>query len=639
MKFARFFGFFPAFLALVLLFSGCDALPTDKDDDNTTTKPNGSIFHLRNTDKKHIFISIYSTSGRQITLQAGDYFAVVVIPEEADGSVKYSGTPDLTGKLTAGTGGKFNFVPDDPKHEAGVGSISGNDLIMETVPGTTYKNLTLSFSKDATLSASKPFDNIDIPKPSGGDDGDDGDNNNNNSNEYQRSDVFTAGSYVTKVDFTSGPTFPSSVYEGTPVSVTGKAQVTYKDGTITKDVPVTDVYFIIEPPYYIKEGTEHTFTYIGDYNPEKKSLKAKVPTTNTTGSPATQFHFYKLNRVEFKGTENTKLFEGYGYDLTDVTITGYYKAFVGTNNTQTGSEMTNQPKSLYKYAMEEGTTLSLVFGDTSATGPSRKEKVSTYNGDTDKYELKEIKMITAHFGRQITFDDPRFFPGDPTGTSNSDTASTDVKEAKKYWYSHLADATIGLSYKDTTLQQTIKVVEAAMGYIPDGYNFVLKTPDDFKTDTTNNALTFEYGTTGSEISKKLAIPLYDKLADVDIVPIKSGPITLNGKNAHDESYFLSKVNVYAIYQIGENKSSAIKKPVFVGNKFDEFNYLCINGTYSSNVNEGGILNSGSSSAFDKKQKLQKAEIKLTAYAGNDTGTSGTLQTATGSLSIGVTGYN
>jgi len=641
MKFARFFGLLSAFFALVLLFSACNALPTD--DDN---KSNGSIFYLKHSDNKHIFISIYSSKSKQINPQAGDKYALAVLSENADGSVKYSGPPNSEGELTSATGGKLNFKPKDSSQEAGLGSISGTSLIMETVPGyPSYTNLNLKFLKDATLSSNNPFVNIDISSNSGGGGGgDDGDDNSNSSNEVIIGTTFTPGNYVKKIQFKNTPTTPRTVYEGQAVSISGTVTVTYSDGSeIDKPINVADpTKFYIDPPYYYGPGSQHTLYYVEEYSdPSTAGVIFYAPISTNLTDAAKRTIFYEFNNavegtmITTTGLQSIKYFEGYGFDLSGVNSQTKFRTYplTGTSATVLTATANSTYIRLYNYAKLDttaGTTATLYFGNK----PDPRGTVSTFNPSKDIYRLDRIKSIYAPFTRQITFDDPRFF-------------STNTSDYMSYWYSHLSDATIGLSYKDVILQQTIRVVDAAMKlntYPFENYNtLAIVTPTAWSATAANNILNFTYGTTatGSAATFPLEIPLYSNLTGIEIVPKKSGTILLEGAKSHNENTFLRQVTVNAIYQsnASKNNTNAIKKPVFVGPLFEGFYYLCINGSYTTNLNAGGILNEASSNQWDKKKKPQKAEVTLNAYNGEIKGTVGTPQTAIGSLPIGVTGYN
>jgi len=631
MKFTRFFGLFLALFALVLLFSGCDLLPFGKDDnkpDNPDPKPNtknGSVFHLQHTDKKHIFISIYSATNsttsstansianRQITPQAGDYYAVVVLAESKNGSVTYTGEPDSTGKLTAaGIDGKFNFVPDDDfeDQEAGIGSINGTNLIMEKIPGTEYKNISLPHLQDDTLSATNLFGNIDIQGTGGG-------NDNTSSSES----VFKPGKYVIGVKWANQtPTITTKVYEGREVTLPSNTSVivTYNDGSTASTV-VNATSFYIDPPYYKIAGGTHYLIYIGEYYDTSTADAPKfyAPTDSTSSSGSTITNFYTLNTPLITGLDNLKYFEGYGFDFSGVTIKGTYQT--GTPSTATAFTPYSDLYNKHAVLASDKTNVTFYFGNTSTT-----TSLSTY------YELSGIEILDAAFKEQITFDDPRFFSS----------------SASAHWYSHLSDASIGLKYNDTAKQQKISVAKAAMGR-----NFI-GTSQDFKlnitlpTAWTSNVLEFTYSKGSpatSSVTTTLEIPLYDTLSKVDITSKNGKRILLDGAKPDNRITFLGQVNVSAIYQIGYNKGNTVRKPVFIGNLFSEFNDWNINGTYETNVSTSGILNSGNSSAWNKNQKPQKASITLKAFQGNYTGdktiTAGTdLTIVTGTIEVGVTGY-
>jgi len=619
MKLAGPLGFFPALFALVLLFSGCDALPFGNDNNNnnnnTPAANNGSIFYKQAPDGKFVIISVFSSpgTGKAVEPKAGNRYALAIVPV-SNGSLNYSGQIDSEGVLTAAADNKFNFVSDNSSQEAGVGSFSGGKLTMEKVPGfPNYKNLSLDWLKDDVITAAAPFPNVNIPNT-----GNNGDDDNSGGTDVSRDPVFRPGSYVTGVKFKALPTFPQTAfYEGTKVRINADVEITYRDGS-TKSMPVDENNFIICPPYYVKPGHSHKLIYIGEYN-DPNEIFETFTGPKTTTAPITTF--YKLGStsadITISGIETIRYFEGYGFDFGDLKIKGKHVA-LDSDGTAVTTAATTAAIDLCNYATinQNGTntTINLIFGDGNN---GKKEDISF----ASSFELSKISISGAAFTDQITFDDPRLFLED--GVAN------------KYWLSHLSDAKIGLGYGETTTQQEIRVVEAAMGLVP-GTKFELTPPT---TDWANKKLKFEYGKTSKTKDNYLDIQLYDTLAGIAVESKNGKRIVLNGATPDNEASFLKLVNVYAIYQIENNKNNTVRKPVYVGDKFATFNSLCINGNSDTNI--AGILNSSSSNSYNKNGKLQKATVTLTSYNGYvkiSDKKDATPQSMTGTISVGVTGY-
>ena len=613
MKLPGSFGFFPALFALVLLFSGCDALPFGSDNNNNTNSNNtpatnnGSIFYKQAPDSKFVIISVYSntSAGKFIEPKAGYKYALAIVPLDSSGNLVFSGQTDSEGALTAAADGKFNFVPDNPSQEAGVGEISDGKLTMDKVPGyPSYTKLSMNWLKDAVITATAPFPSVNIPNT--GDDDDDSD-----GTDVSRDPVFRPGSYVTGVKFRTAPAIKTA-YQGMAVELPSGTQVeiSYKDGSATS-VTVDKKNFIIEPPYYNTAGSTHTIKYIGEYVEQSVAFPTFTapkhnPADKTT---ADRTYFYTLNNARITGDNTIKYFEGYGFDLSEVTITVDYIY----------DKYDNDGKPITPRGEEKNKNLTAFTATQTGTGTGTLNYGNTNSSIVyADYALSDIIITDAAFKEQITFDDPRFF---------------DEEDKLNYWYSHLSDAKIGLIYQGTTKQQEIRVVEAAMKLVPDA-ELELTPPSSWD----DKRLIFKYGNTNKQ-TNDLDIPLYNTLASLAVESKNGKKIVLNGALPDNETSFLNQVNVYAIYQMGNNKNNTVRKPVFVLDKFAAFNSLCINGVPETNVKTAGILNSSSSNSYNKNGRLQKATVTLTSYNGYEKLTATTPgQTQKGTIQVGVTGY-
>jgi len=429
--------------------------------------------------------------------------------------------------------------------------------------------------------------------------------------------AFNPGKYVVSVEIISGPTV-KPVYEGTEVDLTGmKIKITYNDGSTETPTlsSANKADFSIEPPYYKKAKTEHKVRYIKEYN-TSEAMKFNAPETND---------FQLLKGWTIEGDPIVKEFEGLGYEITGVTITGTY-----TPETTT--------KTLFPAVESTSGTYYLRFGDTTnqaptgiSTNKNRQEKLSD---NIPKYKLAAINISKdLVFNGQITFDDPRFFG----------------EKAKEHWYGHLKDAVIGLVYENNTTLKSIRLAESAMS-APESIELEVYPKKDNGGWGSTPELEFKFKTsppTSTEITTKLAVPLYNTLASIGFDYSGTTPIVLNGGNSDSDINFLGKAKPYAIYQMNNNKSNTVKKYLFVTDPTSgtiSFNLWYINGSQDTaietNVNPEGILTSSSSASYDKDKKLQNAKVTYNARDGNLTPSVSVpaSQSKSATLKVGVTGY-
>ena len=639
MKLIRYLGIFTALFALVSLFSGCDSSPGSEGGGNKpSTANNGSVFYAKVTNNQYLFISIYSEeAGKLIAPKAGSKYAVAVVPVDSDGDLDYSGPPDSEGVIFI-TNDVLTFTPSEnyPGQQTATGALSGNTLAMAAVPGASFKNISLTIRSDVAASPSSPFGKsnggISLPPTGGGTPPGGGGTPPGGSTPAA---TFDAGKYVTNVEWLSDNTKPPTtgdIYEGTPVNL-GNFQVKV---SYNEDYPYyianKAFEFIVDPPYYYASEGEHTLKYIGEYNDipaSKLTFKAPKAHTaiNSETRPANQNIFYKLKdgSVTYSGASSLKYFPGYiealpntfqrdtgGLDTTGFALKGTHMIYQ-TSNTGNTLVPESTPRSLAFTAAVNPTSnkATLTYSKTESSGSYTPVTTSVDLVKDYVYTLESIVVSEAPFKQQITFDDPRFFPKDDA-------------TAKRHWFGHMTDAKIGLSYKEISTPKTIKVIEAAM---KTSNPLTFTAPEDFKnTEDDPRYLKFTYMT--KETNDKVEIPVYDTLAKIDIDPISSGTIVLDGTTYDNfDISFLSKVTVYAVYQKGSNKNASVRKPIFVKERNSPttvFNRWTINGTYKHNVNQdtanGGILNAANSNSYNKNQKLVKAQIDFFTRDGSITET-------------------
>jgi hypothetical protein len=433
--------------------------------------------------------------------------------------------------------------------------------------------------------------------------------------------AFNPGKYVVSVVKISNPTV-TTVYEGTEVDLTGmKFTITYSDGS-TDTQTLTSTYnkadFSIDPIQYRAKETSHSVYYIKEYN---TSLAMTFKVSDNKEAKLENL----IDWTPVGDAPTVKKFEGLGYEITGVTITGKY----ASDTTKTLFPTVDDSKGV--------ASASLVFGDTTKNGtgvPSANAKREyKLPSAIQEYTLAEINFSKdLVFNGQITFDDPRFF-GD---------------KAKEHWYGHLKDAVIGLVYENNTItQKSIRLVESAMsssesiqlGTIPTSW----ETPELEFYYYTKTKPTLAPESPG--IKTKLAVPLYNTLASIGFDYNGTTPIVLNGKNSDKELNFLGKARPYAIYQMNTNKSNTVKKYLFSTDSTSgtiTFNFWYINGSQETaietNVNPAGILTSSNSASYDKDKRLQNARVTYNARAGNLKSTDQPSQSKSATLKVGVTGY-
>jgi len=656
MKLIRYLGIFTALFALVSLFSGCDSSPGSEGGGNKpSTANNGSVFYAKVTSNQYLFISIYSEeAGKLIAPKAGSKYAVAVVPVDSDGDLDYSGPPDSEGVIFI-TNDVLTFTPSEnyPGQQTATGALSGNTLAMAAVPGASFKNISLTIRSDVAASPSSPFGKsnggISLPPTGGGTPPGGGGTPPGGSTPAA---TFDAGKYVTNVEWTSDSTKPKTtmtIYEGTPVILDGfSVKVSYNEDNppyITSKA--SD--FIVDPPYYFASEGEHTLKYIGEYNEipaSKLTFKAPKETyeIGSQTNPSNAIHFYKLKsgNVSYSGASSLKYFPGYiesgptqygrdsGLDTTGFALKGTHMVYTLVNNVYTLTpESTPRTLAFTASVNSSAKKVTLTYSKSGSGGTLSPVTIDVDLVSDNIFTINSIVVSEAPFKQQITFDDPRFFPKDSA-------------TAKRHWFGHMTEAKIGLVYNEGSTLKTIKVIEAAMK-TSDLLTFT--APEDFKnTEDDPRYLKFTYMT--KETNDKVEIPVYDTLAKIDIDPISSGTIVLDGTTYDNfDISFLSKVTVYAVYQKGSNKNASVRKPIFVKERNSPttvFNRWTINGTYKHNVNQdtanGGILNAANSNSYNKNQKLVKAQIDFFTRDGSETGSTEWSATKSGTISIGVKGY-
>jgi len=634
MRKIRFFSILLAILALALFFPGCE------DDPPIETPPpppppvatnNGSVFCAKITSTLYLYVSIYSETSRLVSPKSGDSYAVALISVDSDGNLAYDGVPKSAGTITVANG-MLNFTPSAnyPGQQAGSGTLNGNTLTMQRVPGTPYTTpINLTIRSDVIASSSGPFGSnnsgLTIPPNSGSPGGSTG--GSSNKTPPAPSEPFVAGRYVKNVEWKTLPKI-TKVYEGMKVDLAGtgfEVLITYDDDSTTTVTSPSSVK--VYPPYYWKAEGEHTLRYIDEYN-TAEPLKFKAPKDNRNAEKQEdRSYFYTLDSgtPDVSGAASIKYFPGFGeseLDTSGVTLTGHYTyraTATATTDTKETYPLAFAATSTYTPSPKSCTAIFTYGYDTNTSA----YKTVSYNLLPDNiYELDKIVVSKApSFSQQITFDDKRFFGSDQD----------------KHWFGHMKDAQIGLVYKNTPTTKAIRLVEAAM-YGGSNKLTINSLPTDFFTGKTHQ-LKFNYYISNPI---ELDIPVYDTLVGITIEG--SGTIELNGTTPDNEMSFLRLVTVSAIYQKGTNRNVSVKKPIYVRNDqtnpptvvFDQWK---INGSAKTNVHtdssKGGILNAANSTSYEKNGKPIKAIIDFETKDGSNLGET---YRASYTIDVGVKGY-
>jgi len=625
MKFIRFFGLLTAFFALVLLFSGCDAIPVPDGNDNNnnnnnnnTTTKNGTVFYLQTPDNKHLFLSIFSTTSRLVEPKAGDKYVLAVIPEAADGSFNYSGTPDSTGELVAAGGGKFTFKPDKADQAEGIGSISGNNLIMEKVPGTDYTDLTLPYLKDDTISADKPFGGpINITPPSDGD----GDNNSSGGNGIPTATGgdYKPGKIVKNIEVTTKPNWKTMTntsttrpyFEGYKLELkdTGiKVKVTYNDDTYDtySDDKIASM-FEIDPPTYWVEGTStqhnHKLYYKNGFaNSKTASNELSATFEGPTGSV-----IYGIQSIDYSSPRPVSpstvaiLPEWFEDDnvFSSTTKTTVSVIYSGLKDPKI-VELTDIHKVELKKE-QPGNKLKVILG---SDGNDKDSGFIIF--DVDKvYEVSDIAINTyPKFQQQILFDDPRLIVGDPP------TKST----VNAHWLSKIQDGSIDVYYYGHAKKKTIPMVQAYNNnafYGSNNEHSFIAPPEKLEEPT--HVLLLKY----YNCPAPCPVPVFTALSSISVASRNSGiPIIYGDEAKEGHDALMKKILVYAFYENGRKGTTVRRTDAWAETNYGkEGGNKSSTGTFSSDLQTSGFLQQVSTAYKGGTGKPKKATVTFTSGEG------------------------
>jgi hypothetical protein len=152
MKKMRFLNIFSVLLALVLFFPGCDSDNTNSN--QPASKYNGSLF-VKQVDKATntcVYVSIYSntTISGIIKPEVGKTYSYASALAKFDQYDDIIGEPEIKsrGTVTVNANGNLIFKPNEGS--TCTGTLSGNTLTMDRVPGTTYYTVELEYNRSTT---------------------------------------------------------------------------------------------------------------------------------------------------------------------------------------------------------------------------------------------------------------------------------------------------------------------------------------------------------------------------------------------------------------------------------------------------------------------------------------------------------
>jgi hypothetical protein len=657
MKSIRFFSIFPVLLALALFFPGCeDGPPPDGGSGPGVTPPatNGSLYYAK-SGGKHVFLSIYTPKNKAVS--NGDSYAVAVVTVNATDESDYT-EPKSEGIVSV-SGSKLTFTPSSEYTGGGTGTLSGNIITMDEVPGTSYTNLEMELLTNMSATPSSPFGPGGPIPPSDTSPG------TPNTPPVATGGDFVPGRIVKSIEVLTQPNWgvlgedksktSAGIYyfEGDPISPNNRGMqvlVTFSDNTtyIVQQHEITN-WFVIDPPYYHNGGSSnHTLYYINGF------------TNSNTGSAATSQKFTGPGQTAAEGgvlikinSDSAKLDSGklwikypgdkiipewyeddqffyatatlellYGWSTLETKLDATNaKSFMPDSvknqrdfpNSSDVSTRWYAPPVPQNYPVTlSGNTLTLKYGDQTADF-----KVPNI------YHVSKIALSgQPKFAEQILFDDPRLFGGLISSTINA------------HWLSKIQDVYLNVSYKEgkTRALSMVTAYNNAGYYASVNKHSFLEPPSG--SNLSKVALGFRYY--GAE-AIACEVPMFNTLLSISIV----GTPAANPVMYHTQSggvvnellpHFMGKVAIYAVYECGKNgvtvrRTDAWGQSQQSGKAGD--NASC-SSTFESDVNSIDFLKRATLT-YSNGQKLTRARVTFKPYRDNGVPKSNTIE-------IGAVGY-
>ena len=595
------------FLTLALV--GCD-----NQSSSPVPEKNGLYYWANTGSGRYALLGIAEPSSFEdgkavISPKSGYWYAVwLVTVNDLYSNPVSMGTISVNGK-------NLSFSPfPDMGFSTGVftGTLENGILNMDSLPGISTGALSLEEGSGFNFDFDDPGGTFPIPP-------DDGEDMGGGGSSAQSSMPFKAGRYVTDVVFIDRPSVKSA-YEGYPVNLTGmKVEIRYNTGEKETKTASNAAEFLVEPPVYEASNGIHTIRYIAEYNNPSilvsngMNREFRAPFTD----PASDTSFYEIlnpnAELEATVSGNKEYLEsGLFFDFSGINIKASYS---------TGDRVI-VPSSVYKINFTPGIT-----SDESEVRIMVGRKYANVLIDNKRvYPILKVEIEkTASFSDQVLFDDPRFYSGN----------------AEAHWLSRLKDSSFRVVFSGTTVSKSISAMDAIAKW-----RFDINTPPNL-TNNPKLSYTF-YGEDGRIINEpSQAVPVFSRLNGITIEPLK-GDIVLKGNGPlprDDEQSFLRQVKISAVYQLGSNRNSTVKRDnILVYANPAAFIFSTgvdtelINASpLVTNVhgNPGGILTTSNSNLFNTKGRLSKASVSFTTTSVGDVNNS---SSKSATIEVGVTGY-